>query len=1468
MPTFDPIRRLLAWRPYVISAQGQDIMRVHGRSIVIALSLVVIGSTLSPSVATAQGAVTPSSDPETAPAASPDEAINTTDRQSLLGAGWADSTDIQWTTTGDQFGFTVLTAPEAQGYQWTELASLSFPGVETDRWIGNACLTSDGTHFAVVYGPRSFTNDPTMFTRGAYASLVNATTGEQTYLGQGYTLAHFNPGCGSQDQVVLSQFSDESTETRLTLFKAGDPGQSSSTVSPTQLTSAIADGAGILAAAGGAIVRVDEEGSTTPIVHTAGSAYDLHLDAMNGLAFVENDGDSATVKRAEIGADLNVEASVVAEGEIDQVGLEADLDGDIFVFGAPSSVTETLPDRWESLEVPASAAISTRGSSALISTEVTATSDGVTDALAPRMEIEFEQKLLKSDQDVELSAVVGESGSATGLVAAENLLPGPDSGALNRSSAFGNGSATSPVEAERACAVPRNDPASQTLQPLPRQVEWAVDRAVTGNLTVARPANWMNLGMAAYTPQGMFPPRALAGGGKVPAQVLLGILAQESNLWQASKYTLPGVTGNPLVGVFYGNNVAANNGDLWAVDFTNADCGYGVGQITDGMRLAGRERPGETALPIAQQRAIALDYAANIAKALDMVSEKWNQTRQGGLTINDGNAKYIENWFFAIWAYNSGYYPQQANQPWGVGWLNNPANPLWDQTRTAFLDGHPDHASHPQDWPYPEKVLGFAAHSLDLPDSASTTVTAFRTAWWSASDGSDGVVNRQNVKPPMFLFCTPAVNSCHPGVTLQPDDPNEKPGPCLHENAVGGFDLKCWYHGNATWKNDCASYCGQEFIRFGLSNPAEPNGTAFPPNCSRNGLPSNAMIIDNLANATPVVRTSSTCGSAVTTTGTFGFNFGTSGSGEFPSKIDLHQLGGGFNSQFYFAHARNSVDNLGGALAITGTWSLGQTLDSWARVLVHMPDHGAWSQQAAYTVNTGAHGSQTRTLLQRNYENKWVSLGAFDFEGVPTISLSNSMQRSATADRLSGIDDIAWDAVAIVPLAAKPTDFVVALGDSYSSGEGASAPNGSNYYRSSDNNGFATSGIGKSPFQNACHRSTEAWSRKAKLASQPSASIGARSDAGDVTMDYHLLACSSAEVRNVLPYNTVPVGQPIPKDNRGRAGNNTQYGEVSQLDRGFLDSNTTLVTLSIGGNDMGFANIIKECIGLNAFCTNNTIAGDPQPLGVMTPLRIDTDVRLGVITTLQQIHQKAPNAEIVLMGYPKIFESSGVCVAIAEAMLPWLNGVSDQLNAALADAALQAGPHVRWVDPSAAFAGRNLCTQNSAVNGLVFTHTAGDYPEKLAINAPGDDISLFPSQQSFHPNTAGTDLYAQAMNSRLSPAAALPVSATLVSNAATTYYATFRYHSSGTAAMQMGALPGCNGETRIGLRKTDGTAVIGQQHTDSLSWPSTSSTQYFGYTGGGGFDYVLPAGSYAFNGRLVGGCGGTSAQTWSGVLKW
>ena len=83
------------------------------------------------------------------------------------------------------------------------------------------------------------------------------------------------------------------------------------------------------------------------------------------------------------------------------------------------------------------------------------------------------------------------------------------------------------------------------------------------------------------------------------------IMAQESNWSQASWHALPGIGGNPLIADYYG---AA--GTIDTIDYSQADCGYGIAQVTTGMR-AGDPQYGANG-----QAKIAVDYAENIAAGL------------------------------------------------------------------------------------------------------------------------------------------------------------------------------------------------------------------------------------------------------------------------------------------------------------------------------------------------------------------------------------------------------------------------------------------------------------------------------------------------------------------------------------------------------------------------------------------------------------------------------------------------------------------------------------------------------------------------------------------------------------------------------------------------------------------------------------------------------------------------------------
>ncbi|MBP2703657.1 hypothetical protein JOL79_07565 [Microbispora sp. RL4-1S] len=1319
-------------------------------------------------------------------------------RDRVLRKGWRASDDRALATAGDATGFHVLVAEAGTGYQWRTLATLSEPGMDTDQWIGNACMTGTGGRVVAVYAPRHFTNRDTLFNRGAFAAIVDMATGEVTKLKDQVSLAYFNPGCGADGKAVLTQGSVENhNTTRLLVVDTTNAKVTRRSVTPGQLTSAVPVAGTVMAAAGSRLVEVSAKGALTTRATTSSVPFDLRPDRDGGLTFAEHTGGEVTVKYHRGDA-----TRTLATGPLGATSVRAGTGGRVFLLGART--TSALPAAVSALAAPGDAEVSSLGELVIQSAASRSLrpTSGVADSGTGIQGVGRDDGVATT---IDLTALVPATQSRLSFAVEPEARVSPESksgrapnprllatGLATTAATSTTASAEDPVDQGYSCAVPRNDVRTQVYQPHWRQVEWAVDQLVFKRLTVTRGPGWKGSGLPAWSPQSLFPADDLKGttGGRVPTNIMLGILAQESNLWQAQRNVVEGETGNPLVGNFYGVNVYdSDTSNDWAIDFSKADCGYGVTQMTDGMRRAGYERPGERLLSADQQRMIAVDYVTNIAAGLQLLTRKWNEVWQdtgGQAKINNGDPSRIENWYLAVWAYNSGWHPKSEasgvdkdgvpnNGAWGVGWANNPSNPAYKPGRRPFLNNNTyADAAHPQDWPYQEKVLGWAAWPIakDYYDTAANkwmTQAGYNAAWWNTSADRGRIVpafppgaTESTVLVDVNAFCVPSSaggdnhNNCQPGTNALPVP---TAGVCQRS------DSKCWWHLPKVWKADCSSTCGNEgAIRYDGTwagkEREEPTDYWYP--CTTPGLPTGALIVDDVPDGVPPVR--GQCDNTKwTNSGSFAFEFGRDSQGRTPAKADFQQLGNGFGGHEWFAYTRDSAHS-GNVFKVTGTWTLNQSVNGWARVFVHLPARRAWSQRAPYTVGplvdpgTGAI-YQTRTLPQRLEANAWVSLGVFQFAGTPYVRLTNWVADSPgdgdPAEPFgNGSTAIAWDAVAFQKLPAKPRNIVVAMGDSYSSGEGISHTGGVDYYRDSDNNGtgqrandpnYPRQLAGDPRFRNACHRSRYAWSRMGRLADSTT-SIGARADAWDSNMDYHLIACSGAETENVLP-----LGE------RNAFGDTVlgQYGELSQIDKGFLDRNTTLVILGIGGNDTGFGPIIQACLLDDDPCQDVSLpAFGSDPLKVAVPERINGKVRDSIIQTLRIVHREAPNAKILLMGYPIVVGAPCGPVGgqiIDQSEVDWTSEMAnlmDQMMLALPSDPALAGITLRVADPRPYFGvngEHGACTGdgNEAIHELVTDLTPGDdslLPGKW--NLPGK------SAQSFHPNLElGAGLYTQAFNS-------------------------------------------------------------------------------------------------------------------------
>lgn len=927
---------------------------------------------------------------------------------SRLPSGWQHSRDRVVTFDGDATGLHVLVADAAHAYTWRTAATLSEPGIDTDQWIGQTCVTASGDRAVVVYAPRQVINDQQGFQQGAFAAVVNLVNGEVTKLPELVSVAYFNPGCGDGEQAVLSRPQGDGTQLLTVDTRLGRVTRRQTV--PGQLTSAVPFGTGIAAATGDSVVSVNRQGNVHTLARTAEVPFRLVPDAHDAIAYqVPVAGKTVQVRRVtSAGSDR-----LLGSGALGSLAVRGN-GGRVFVTGndarkdVPNSA---LPNGWKALDAPASSELSTTGALALTQVASGNEAAGRKDAGQAGTTV--------GTQPVGISAVLPGTGAAfdfrvtpkaarpaqgaaqsPALSAGTGAGGGRDQSGGTQLDSVDDGPAHTTTDPDRACAVSRNDPEAQSLQPSPAMAEWAVDLAVQGKLDVRRRDGWNGSDLPSYTPQGLFPPVALQGGGRVPAQIMLGVLAQESNLLQADPAASSGESGNFMQGGYYGNA-----GSVHTVNWSAADCGYGIAQVTSGMARSDSTYTAE------QQKAITVDYAANIAAGLQILGDKWNQLYSHGILANGGDPRYLENWWFALWAYNSGFNQPSASDPtapWGLGWFNNPANGLYPPDRKMFLSDGDDDARTPNLWTYPERVLGWAAYSQQKTDPTTGKAgPAFAVGSWPTGDAPDA-------EPPHDAFCQPTVNDCDPSKPRTVSGSSQPEGPCQRD------DFECWWHVPTTW-TDCATTCGTEVLTYKAAEP-EPRATsAHPASCS-SFLPPNTLIVDDVPNTVKYrVGDSQPCAGRKnwTSRGTLSFTFGSAvqnGATVYPSKIDFHQLGGGFGGHFWYAHTR--VPGYSDSI-VTGTWTPDRSITGWARVMVHLPDHQANTDQATYHIDLGDGTVVDKTISQdTGGRNTWVSLGSYDFDGTPSVSLS-----SDTADG-TGDDSIAWDAAAFEPLPSQPSDAV------------------------------------------------------------------------------------------------------------------------------------------------------------------------------------------------------------------------------------------------------------------------------------------------------------------------------------------------------------------------------------------------------------------------------------------------------------
>lgn len=268
-----------------------------------------------------------------------------------------------------------------------------------------------------------------------------------------------------------------------------------------------------------------------------------------------------------------------------------------------------------------------------------------------------------------------------------------------------------------------------------------------------------------------------------------------------------------------------------------------------------------------------------------------------------------------------------------------------------------------------------------------------------------------------------------------------------------------------------------------------------------------------------------------------------------------------------------------------------------------------------------------------------------------------------------------------------PSATYVAMGDSFSSGEG-NPP----FESGTDVNGT-----------NECHRSSQAYPRL--LVADPALDLG--------PVDF--VACSEATTSNI--------------------SHSGQWNEPAQVD--VLSEDTEIVTLTVGGNDVGFAEYVTICAigpcgpGLGQYAYDAIMANINS-----------TSFKNNLKTAYETILEEAENAEVYVLDYPYLFDPMGdvdpFCAVVDSSGAKL---VQDSLNTVIALAIAEVRSqstdyserlnYVRTNYIGSPFEDRHLCTDHS------------DGPMFHGIT--------YPTVYSLHPNINGQQGYYYILNELVDP---------------------------------------------------------------------------------------------------------------------
>jgi lysophospholipase L1-like esterase len=124
--------------------------------------------------------------------------------------------------------------------------------------------------------------------------------------------------------------------------------------------------------------------------------------------------------------------------------------------------------------------------------------------------------------------------------------------------------------------------------------------------------------------------------------------------------------------------------------------------------------------------------------------------------------------------------------------------------------------------------------------------------------------------------------------------------------------------------------------------------------------------------------------------------------------------------------------------------------------------------------------------------------------------------------------------------------------------------------------------------------------------------------------------------------------------------------DVSATQLSALSGSTTLVSISVGGNDVGFSKVMEDCVLYGTTtCVNEVNAAENQAR---------TTLPTALTTLYGQIRARASLARVVVLGYPEFYDLSvSFCIGLSSTSRAKIDEGADVLDTVISTAAQQSG---------------------------------------------------------------------------------------------------------------------------------------------------------------------------------------------------